>query len=149
MFLWGKMYVLTLAFCGKNYHGWQSQENAVTIQRVLKDVVSEIFRTETPFPSGCSRTDAGVHALEFIATVPELRNIPPENFQKGLNSFLPSDIRVTKVERIEGTYDGREFVAGKHYRYMICTKPAASPFAADYSWHSGYSLDIPKMKEAM
>ena len=143
------MYVLTLAFCGKNYHGWQSQENAVTIQRVLKDVVSEIFRTETPFPSGCSRTDAGVHALEFIATVPELRNIPPKNFQKGLNSFLPSDIRVTKVEIVEGMHDGREFVAGKHYRYMICTKPAASPFAADYSWHSGYALDIPKMKEAM
>lgn len=143
------MYILTLAFCGKNYHGWQSQENAVTIQRTLKDVVSEIFRVEAPFPSGCSRTDTGVHALEFIAAVPELRNIPPENFQKGLNSFLPDDIRVMKVERIEGKYDGREFVAGKHYRYMICTKPTASPFAADFSWHSGYPLDVEKMKEAI
>ena len=81
--------------------------------------------------------------------MPELRNIPPENFKKGLNSLLPDDIRIIKVEKAEGNRDGREFVAGKHYRYMICTKPAASPFAADFSWHSGYTLDIAKMKEAI
>jgi tRNA pseudouridine38-40 synthase len=143
------MYILTLAFCGKRYHGWQSQENAVTIQRILRDVVAEIFRMDVPYPSGCSRTDAGVHALEFIATVPELRNIPPESFQKGLNSFLPDDIRVIRVERLEGKYDGREFVAGKHYRYMICMTPTASPFASDYSWHSAYPLDVPAMQSAV
>ncbi len=143
------MYLLNISFNGRNYHGWQYQENAVSVQGVLKKTVSDIFKLECPYPSGCSRTDTGVHALEFIVTVPELRNIPPDSFRLGLNSFLPEDIRVNSVKIIEGFSDGREFVFGKHYRYMICLKKTASPWAFDMSWHSGYPLDVEKMKQAL
>ncbi len=143
------MYVLTISFCGRNYHGWQFQENAVSVQGVLKNTLSEIFRKECPYPSGCSRTDTGVHALEFIATVPALQNIPAESLKKGLNSLLPDDIRILSVEKKDNFQDGREFVFGKHYRYLICTKPAHSPFSSDLSWHSAYELDIQKMEHAL
>ena len=91
------MYVLTISFCGKNYHGWQFQENAVSIQGILKTTLSGIFKKDCPYPSGCSRTDTGVHALEFIATVPALQNIPPDSLKKGLNSLLPDDIQIGRA----------------------------------------------------
>lgn len=143
------MYLLTISFCGKNYHGWQFQENAVSIQGILKNTLSGIFKKDCPYPSGCSRTDTGVHALEFIATVPALQNIPPDSLKKGLNSLLPDDIRILNVEKKDVFQDGREFVFGKHYRYLICTKPVSSPFSSDFSWHSAYDIDVHKMEKAL
>ena len=144
------MYLLRLTFCGKRYHGWQYQENAISLQGILQKKLSRIFKKESPFPAGCSRTDTGVHALEFIATVPEIIKIHPEALKKGLNSLLPGDIRIIEVVNYKGYFtDGRAFVKGKHYRYLICTNDIASPFARDLSWYSAYKLDVKKMQQAI
>lgn len=143
------MYILTISFRGNNYHGWQFQKNAVSVQGVLKNTLSGIFKKECSYPSGCSRTDTGVHALEFIATVPALQKIPPESLKKGLNSLLPPDIRIINVEKKEIFQDGRELVFGKHYRYLICNKRPHSPFLSDFFWHSAYDLDFQKMEKAV
>jgi tRNA pseudouridine38-40 synthase len=143
------MYVFRIAFRGSGYHGWQYQENAESVQGVLKKVLSEIFKGDVPFPAGCSRTDTGVHALEFVATFPQIHKIPPDSLQKGMNSLLPDDIRVIGVEERDGFVDGRALVAGKHYRYLICLKNVASPFASDLCWHSVYDLDIAAMHKAV
>lgn len=143
------MYVLTISFCGKNYHGWQFQTNAVTVQGILKKALCSIFKKEVPFPAGCSRTDAGVHALEFLATIPKLHDIPANSLKKGLNSLLPEDIRVLNIEERDGFRDGRELVFGKHYRYLVCNRETPSPFASKFSWHSPYKLDLPAMEEGI
>lgn len=144
------MYLIKLTFCGTKYHGWQYQENAISVQGVLHSKLEKIFKKECPFPAGCSRTDTAVHALDFIATLPEIVRIPPEALKKGLNSLLPKDIRIKEVATPVGEFiDGRAFVKGKHYRYLICTGQTASPFAKDLSWHSAYNLDLDKMRKAM
>jgi tRNA pseudouridine38-40 synthase len=143
------MYLIYISFYGNKYHGWQYQDNALTVQEVVHTKLEEILKVKLPYPHGCSRTDTGVHALEFLATLPNLYDIPAEALQKGLNSLLPDDIRISKVEKKEGFLDARELIKGKHYRYLICTKKVASPFASDLSWHSAYKLDIKKMNEAL
>jgi len=144
------MYLLRLSFCGTKYHGWQYQENAVSVQGILRDKLAKIFKKDCPFPAGCSRTDTGVHALDFVATLPEVLKIPAESLRRGVNSFLPRDIRITEVKIIDGDFlDGRAFVVGKHYRYLICMTETASPFSKDLSWHSAYPLDIPEMQKAL
>lgn len=144
------MYHLRLAFCGTKYHGWQYQENAISVQGVLHSKLEKIFKKECPYPAGCSRTDTAVHALDFIATLPEIVRIPPDALKRGLNSLLPRDIRIIEVTTPEGEFlDGRAFVKGKHYRYLICTSQTASPFAKDLSWHSAYDLDLGKMNQAL
>ena len=144
------MYLFRLTFCGTKYHGWQYQDNAVTVQGILQHRLSKIFKQECPYPAGCSRTDTGVHALDFIATLPEIVKIPPDALKKGVNSLLPKDIRIKEVTTPEGEFlDGRAFVKGKHYRYLISTNETAAPFAKDLSWHSAYDLDIEKMQKAL
>jgi tRNA pseudouridine38-40 synthase len=143
------MYLIYLSFNGSRYHGWQFQENAVTIQETVHGVLEEILKIKLPYPYGCSRTDTGVHALEFLATLPNLYDIPEDALRKGMNSFLPDDIRVNRIEKRDGFQDPRYFVAGKHYRYLICRKETASPFGHTMSWHSPYPLDMVEMKKAM
>lgn len=143
------MYLLYISFYGAKYHGWQYQDNALTVQEIVHSVLEEILKVKLPYPYGCSRTDTGVHAIEFLATIPNLYDIPADALNKGLNSLLPDDIRVNRVEKRDGFKDARALVSGKHYRYLICTKKTASPFASTLSWHSPYPLDIPEMEKAL
>ncbi len=143
------MYVISLSYNGQRYHGWQVQPNADTVQAELHRVLSRIFKTDTlPYPSGCSRTDAGVHALEYVATTRAIRNIPPDNLVRGLNSLLPRDIRVHSVTRTDTFRDARSLVVGKHYRYIVFNGSVSSPFSSPFSWHSPYPLDVQHMNVA-
>ncbi len=144
------MFVLRLSFNGAFFHGWQSQPNVRTVQDELKLAFSKIFKCkkEIPFPSGCSRTDTGVHALDYISTMPEIHPIPPENLKKGLNSVLPEDVRVREIKKTNGYKDARALAAAKHYRYVIYTGDTRTPFNAPFSWHSAYGLNIEAMKSA-
>ena len=142
------MYILTLSYCGKRYHGWQIQKNANTVQAELHKALFRIFKKNTQHPAGCSRTDTAVHALHYVATVSRIIDIPPENLKRGLNSLLPTDIRIIKVEVADGFLDARKIVFGKHYRYLIFADQTISPFTQDLMWHSAYPLDISAMNTA-
>ena len=58
-------YKLTISYDGTAYHGWQRQKNGITVQEVLEDILSRIMGKETAV-TGCSRTDAGVHAKIYV-----------------------------------------------------------------------------------
>jgi tRNA pseudouridine38-40 synthase len=60
-------YFIKLAFNGKNYHGWQMQDNALTIQSVINDALSKLLGEEINVTAGCGTTDTGVHAKQFYA----------------------------------------------------------------------------------
>ena len=82
---------LTLQYDGTNYHGWQMQENAVTVQKVLSDAVTKITSAK-PQLTGVSRTDAGVHAKKFVCSFKSETKIPCDRIPAALNSYLPKDI---------------------------------------------------------
>ena len=66
--------LLTICFDGTNYHGWQVQENAITVQRVLQDSLEQIIQKRENI-TGCSRTDAGVHANMYCCNIRTEHNI--------------------------------------------------------------------------
>lgn len=141
------MYILYLSFYGYGVHGWQMQPVVTTFQATLRRAFEKIFKSkDIPNPTGCSRTDVDVHALEFIATMKAVRNIDPDSLCKGLNSFLPRNIRIKKVERVEGFQDARSLVAGKHYRYIIYNDKIITPFLYPLVWQSSYDLNIERMR---
>jgi len=91
---------LTLAYDGTNYHGWQIQENAPTIQETLLGAIKNIMH-DVENIQGVSRTDSGVHALCYVANFHTQKPIPIERIPKAINSFLPNDIRVQTAEVAE------------------------------------------------
>ena len=94
-----KNLLLTLCFDGSGYHGWQVQENAVTVQSTLQDAVERILGVRENI-IGCSRTDAGVHAEMFCCNMRTAKEMPPEKLQTALNAVLPRDIAVLSVKEV-------------------------------------------------
>ena len=84
---------LIVAYDGTNYHGWQTQPNAVTIEEVLNHHLSELLKEEIKV-IGASRTDAGVHALGNVAVFDTSARMPADKIPYALNTRLPEDIRI-------------------------------------------------------
>ena len=85
--------LLTISYDGSNYHGWQVQKNAVTVQEVFQNAVKKLFKQNIDI-KGCSRTDSGVHANKYCVSFKTDTDIPCENIIMALNSYLPDDIAV-------------------------------------------------------
>lgn len=117
----------TIAYDGTGYHGWQIQPNAVTVQETLQKAMQEIFKTQITL-YGCSRTDAGVHAENFVchADLPDL--IPEEKIPLALNALLPEDISVLKAEKVSSDFHARFSCKGKTYRYLLWNGRIRQPF---------------------
>lgn len=144
MFL--KRMLLTISYDGTAYHGWQVQQNAVTVQSVLCEALAEILKTKV-LVTGTSRTDAGVHAKEFTCHFDCPENIPNQAFLKGLNSVLPNDIAVTDCRQVENDFHARYNAKGKTYCYNIYNSVKKDPFKSRYAWQIERPLDIDKMNE--
>lgn len=100
--------------------------------------------------SGCSRTDSGVHALDYAATLQtdSATVIPPEKLPSALNTFLPDDISVHSACVVDDGYSVRRHTLGKEYMYVINTAKYPDPFCVGRIWHYGHGLDTDKMKSA-
>lgn len=139
---------LIIEYDGTNYAGWQSQKNGVAIQ----DVVARAVHKQTQEKNvlvGASRTDAGVHALGQVAAFSTERKISCDGFLKGLNSFLPEDIRVREVEEAAADFDPIRQAKRKQYRYLIWNDPIASPLFRNRCWPVGFDLDLSAMQQAL
>ena len=108
--------MLKIAFDGTNYHGWQVQPGAITVQETIQSGLMKILQKETGV-TGCSRTDAGVHAREFYCHLDCDDNIPKDAFLRGLNSVLPSDISVLDAIVVPQNFHARYDAKGKNYIY--------------------------------
>ena len=109
---------LTVAYDGTNYHGWQLQKNGVSIESVLNEALSSLFREEIKV-IGASRTDSGVHALGNIAVFDTVSPMPAEKVSYALNQRLPEDIRIQKSEEVAEDWHPRHCVSRKTYEYRI------------------------------
>lgn len=123
-------YFLELSYNGKNYAGWQRQDNAVSVQEVLEENLSKIFNTKTEIV-GCGRTDAGVHAKQYFAHLDTEQDLP-ENFVYRINKMLPNDISIQQIFEVKSNLHARFDAIKRTYKYFIHFEK--DPFADDFSF---------------
>jgi len=138
---------MTLAYDGTCYHGWQRQHNGITVQEVLEDCLSTVFNDKIVV-TGCSRTDAGVHAKLYVCNFSGKTTIPADKIPFVMNTVLPSDIRVYDCEITDDSFNARFHTISKTYEYTIVNKPFADPLLRNFSWHYPVKLNVEKMKQA-
>lgn len=139
--------MLTIAYDGTGYSGWQIQPNAVTVEGVLNKTISELLGEEIHI-IGASRTDAGVHARGAIAVFDTGSPIPPDKYSFVINQGLPDDIRVLKSEQVADDFHPRKVSCKKTYEYRIYNDTFMLPTRRLYTHHVYGSLDIEAMNEA-
>lgn len=140
--------LLTAAYDGTDYSGWQRQDNAVSVQGCMEDSLSQLYNTPVTV-MGASRTDAGVHALgQRVCYLPPTFNIPIEKLPRVINSFLPDGIAIQAAGYVNDEFHPIFDVKRKTYAYSIhCTK-MRNPMSCRYNWQLDYHPDIQRMREA-
>lgn len=138
---------LIVAYDGTNYHGWQVQKNANTIEAELNKHLSELLKEDIQV-IGASRTDAGVHALGNIAVFDTNTQIPAEKIAYALNQRLPEDIKIQGSIRVEDDFHPRKCESVKTYEYKIFHAAFPNPIMRLYAHFTYRTLDIRLMQEA-
>lgn len=138
-------YFITCAYHGKNYHGWQIQPNAITVQAILEDRISTFLGQKTAV-TAAGRTDAGVHASKMIVHIDgEIQD--KNNFIYRLNAFLPEDIAIHDIKEVIPTAHARFDAKERTYHYFIHYQK--NPFIHQRSWYwYGQELDLEAMNDA-
>jgi len=137
-----------LSYDGTDYHGWQVQAGARTVQGTLVEKARRRFGADTRV-TGASRTDAGVHALRQVASLTTTARIAAVGLRGALNADLPRDIRVLDTREAPAGFDARRAATGKRYAFLIDTGPIANPLLARYAWHIPQALDVGAMRRAL
>jgi len=137
-------YAIVLSYDGSRYHGWQSQNNAVTVQEEINTSLSKILR-EDIVVTGCGRTDTGVHASYFVAHFDLLDTII-DRFVNRINGVLPDDIAVHALYEVPGDFNARFDAQSRTYEYHI--QYEKSPFQRAYSYLYFRQLDLDSMQKA-
>ncbi len=140
-------YKLLIQYDGTDFHGWQVQENARSIQGELERVIGMLNDAKVHV-AGSGRTDAGVHAEGQVATVNIQRPFTPEKLVSAINGNLWRDIRVMKAERAADDFHARFSARGKTYVYRIVNAPVMSPFWRRFAHHESKPLDLGQMETA-
>jgi len=138
---------LTLAYDGTEFHGWQFQPDARTIQGELETALARLFNHEVTV-HGSGRTDAGVHALGQVANVQTTRTMDVHSVLKGSNALLPLEIRVLSVEDVDESFHARFSSRSKTYEYHIWRHHIVSPFICRYVYKYPYDMDTAAVDEA-
>lgn len=142
-----KNIAMRLMYDGTAYHGWQYQNNAVTVQQTIEDALEKLFKKPVKV-TGCSRTDAGVHALDYVMNFHTDTNIPTEKLPYALNYLLNRDITATEAWEVPDDFNARFSSKGKRYIYKIWNSKMRNPFCGGYSWYVPYKLDLDAMSRA-
>lgn len=138
-------YFLDISYKGTNYHGWQIQPNAHTVQAELEGALTKLFRTPTQL-TGSGRTDTGVHALQQVAHFDAQELMPPEQIAFKLNAMLPNDVVVKTCCEVQPTAHARFDAIERGYIYRIKTE--RSPFDAHEWLYIRHKLDMDLLNEA-
>jgi tRNA pseudouridine38-40 synthase len=138
-----------ISYNGSAYHGFQRQANALTVQEIVESALTKLLKHDVHI-TGCSRTDAGVHAREFCFNVRTSTDIPDDGFVRGLNALLPPDIAAQSCEEVCDNFHARYDAKSKEYAYLIRIAPIRDVFTQNlaYHYHSNRSLDLELMNKA-
>jgi tRNA pseudouridine38-40 synthase len=139
---------LLLAFDGTGYAGWQKQKSEKTVQGVIEERL-HIMTGEMACLHGAGRTDAGVHALGMVANFVTETEIPCPGFVKGLNSLLPTDIRILEAVEVEAGFHARRSARAKTYWYDLTNGPVQLPTERLYCTHVFAELDFTAIRAGL
>jgi tRNA pseudouridine38-40 synthase len=141
-------YKITLQYDGGRYKGWQRLgQGEATIQDKLEQVLAQLTGQPTEI-IGCSRTDAGVHALAQVANFKMDQLFTCIEVMNYMNRYLPQDIVVVEVDQVEEPFHARYLAKNKTYLYKIWNKEHSNPFMRKYSMHVKEPLDLKAMQQA-
>ena len=140
-------YLLILAYDGTNYCGFQVQPNGRSVAQTFQDGLEAVLHSR-PDIKGCSRTDAGVHALGFALNFHAETRIPPEKLPLAINQHLPPDIRVLCARVVPEEFHARYAAHTKTYLYRIHNHPIDSPFDEKYYTRVPRRLNVDAMQRA-
>lgn len=140
-------YLIRIMYDGRNFCGYQSQTNGRTVQDELLKALSGLFG-KVDSMSGCSRTDSGVHALNYYVSFASERQYPEDVVVRALNSYLPHDISVTGCRYVDESFHARYSVISKEYIYKCDCSPVRNPFREGLVFHYGKHLDTERMNKA-
>lgn len=136
---------VTVAYDGTNYQGFQSQTNGIGIQGIIERVMAKIEKQPvTIFASG--RTDKGVHAIAQVYHFDSNSRMKEKAWFRALNTYLPDDIRVLKVDIVKDDFHARHSVIKKQYIYLLSKD--YNIFSRNHEAYIGYDLDFDKMQQA-
>jgi tRNA pseudouridine38-40 synthase len=138
---------LVVEYDGTGLCGWQRQANGPTVQGHLEAALGRLLSHEVAV-AGASRTDAGVHARGQVASFRTERPIALHGIRRGLNSMLPDAIAIASASEVPDGFHPRFSATGKHYRYLLHTRPERAPRWRSRAWHHPGPLDRAAMRDA-
>ena len=139
--------LVEIAYNGSAYHGFQVQDNAITVEEVVQDAIERIIgKRENVI--GCSRTDSGVHANSFFFNMHTENPIECERFVAALNHHLPHDIAVLSCRDVAEDFHARYCAKEKEYVYKILNSSVKNPFMHNLLLEYRYPLDEEKLNRA-
>jgi len=137
-------YFLDIAYKGTNYHGWQIQQNAHSVQQELESALEKLFRVKIE-TTASGRTDTGVHATQQIVHLDVVEEFTDSHLYK-INRILPPDVVVKDYALVKNDAHARFDANMRAYEYRITT--VKNPFLLNEAYHFERPLDIDKMNEA-
>ncbi len=108
--------LLTISYDGRQFHGWQIQQNAYTVQEAFQTALTKIIGEGFDL-KGCSRTDTGVHANMYCISLKTTHPIPPERLKAALNRWLPLSVAVNDCREVGTDFHARYSCKSKEYIY--------------------------------
>lgn len=138
---------IILEYDGAAYCGWQRQLNGLSIQQVLEEAVARIIGEKVSVIAS-GRTDAGVHALNQVASFRAYSLLPANKIFLGVNSVLPQDIVVKDVQEVSPDFNALKDARGKIYVYRIRNQRLRPALGRQYFWFVRFPLDLERMREA-
>lgn len=134
-----------ISYKGTNYHGWQSQKNAVSVQATVEKVLSTILQEEIKI-TGSGRTDAGVHCRQQFFHADIKKQFEEKWLLQRINSFLPEDIAILMIREVLPDAHARFDASSRSYQYIISR--FKDPFSTEFSYFYRNPLNLSTMKEA-
>lgn len=140
-----KRYFIEFSYNGTQYFGWQRQPNAISVQEVIEDRISQLLKQPTDVVAA-GRTDTGVHAKQMFAHFDTNVDVFELDLIKKLNSFLPKDIAAYNIHLVENDAHARFDATDRTYEYHI--HQLKNPFLENLSWYYYKPLDLELMNKA-
>ncbi len=138
---------MVVEYDGTAYSGWQRQANAPSVQQCLEEAVTALTGETIPV-IGCSRTDAGVHALGLVCHMDTRSRIPPDRLPYALNTKLPWDIRVRSAKAAPPGFHARYSTCAKVYRYTFYNSRQMCAIGRQYAAHVPKKMDDDRVLQA-